>query len=52
MVMGLEEEEEETFLVKVCTGWRVTIPLPGRERLGLKRGGLVRVTVRKESAEG
>ena len=45
-------EKEETFLAKVCTGWRVTIPLPVREKLGLKRGGLVRVTVRKERGEG
>ena len=51
MAMGLGEEEE-TFLAKVCQGWRVTIPLPVRERLGLKLGGLVRITLRKERAEG
>ncbi len=45
MVTGLKEENEETFLAKLGEGWRVTIPLPVRDWLGLKQGSLVRVRV-------
>jgi len=41
----LEKENEETFLAKVGQGYRVTIPLPVREWLGLKRGDIVRVRI-------
>ena len=42
------KRDEETFLAKVSKGWRVTIYEPVRERLSLKQGDRVRVTIRKE----
>ena len=50
MEMGVEKGNEETYLAKVCQGWRVTIYEPVRERLGLRQGELVRVTIRKDEA--
>lgn len=48
MVMGLEEMDGETFLVKVCKGWRFTVPELVREKLGLNEGDRLYVNVRKE----
>jgi len=45
MGIGLEEMDEETFLAKIGQGWRITIPLPVRQWLGLKRDGIVRVRI-------
>ena len=45
------EEKEERFLAKITVGGRITIPLEVREKLGLRRGDMVRATVKKE-AEG
>ena len=45
MGTGLEEENKETFLAKIGQGWRVTIPLPVRQWLGLKQGDIVRVRI-------
>ena len=41
----MQEENEETFLAKIGQGWRVTIPLPVRQWLGLKQDGIVRVRI-------
>lgn len=41
----MEEREEETFLAKIGQGWRITIPLPVRQWLGLKRDSIVRVRI-------
>ncbi|GAH41636.1 unnamed protein product [marine sediment metagenome] len=51
MVIGLEKENEETFLAKIATGWRITIYEPVRESLGLEIGDLLRVTIRKDEAK-
>ena len=48
MEMSDSKRNEETFLAKLCKGWRVTIYEPVRERLDLRVGELVRVTVRKD----
>ncbi len=40
--------ENEEFLAKVCTGGRITIPLPYRERLSLATGDRVRVNLSKD----
>ena len=45
MVIGLEEMGEETFLAKIGQGWRVTIPQPVREWLGLKQDCIVRISI-------
>ena len=50
MEMGVEKGNEKTFLAKVCQGWRVTIYEPVRDKLGIKQGELVRVTIRKDVA--
>jgi len=39
---------EETFLAKMCVGWRVTIYEPVRDRLGLRLGELLSVTIQKD----
>ncbi len=44
------EEKEESFLVKLTTGGRITIPQLYREKLGLEEDTLVRITVKKEEA--
>ncbi len=44
-------EKEESFLAKITTGGRITIPSEVRERLGLKDGNLVRIMVVKEKLE-
>ena len=43
-------EKEESFLVKLTTGGRITIPQPVRKKLGLEEGNMVRAIVRKEEA--
>ncbi len=48
MDMSDSKRNEETFLAKLCKGWRVTIYEPVRQRLDLRVGELVRVTVRKD----
>ncbi len=48
--MTESKRNEETFLAKLCKGWRVTVYEQVRERLGLKEGDLLRVTIRKEKA--
>ncbi len=50
--MSESKRNEETFLAKLCKGWRVTIYEQVRERLGLKEGDRLRVTIRKEEVEG
>ena len=45
MGTDLEEMDAETFLAKIGQGWRVTIPLPVRKWLGLKRDGIVKVRI-------
>jgi len=40
-------EQEETFLVKMVRGGRVTVPVEVRERLDLKTGNFVRVKIKK-----
>lgn len=50
MEMSDSKRNEETFLAKLCKGWRVTIYEPVRERLDLRVGELLRVTVRKDEA--
>ncbi|MBA7681554.1 hypothetical protein ES703_89894 [subsurface metagenome] len=47
----MEEENEETFLAKIGHGWRITIPLPVRQWLGLKRDGIVRIRIVEQKAE-
>ena len=47
MVIGLDGMDGDTFLTKVCQGWRITIPEPVRKKLGLKVGDRLRVTVEK-----
>ena len=42
------KRSEETFLAKLCKGWRVTVYEQVRERLGLKEGDRLRVTIRKD----
>ena len=44
--MGLEEKEE-SFVRKLVVGGRVTIPYEIREKLGLKKGDLVNLKIRK-----
>jgi len=44
------KRNEETFLAKLCKGWRVTVYEQIRERLGLTEGDILRVTIRKEKA--
>jgi len=46
--MSGDERGEETFLAKICTGWRLTIYESVRESLGLKEGDRLRVTIRKD----
>ena len=48
MEMSNSKNIEETFLARMCKGWRVTIYEPVRDRLDLKIGELVRVTIRKD----
>ena len=50
--MSEPKRNEETFLAKLCKGWRVTIYEQVRERLDLKEGDRLRVTIRKEEVEG
>jgi len=50
--MSGDKRGEETFLAKVYKGWRVTIYEPIRESLGLEIGDRVRLTIRKDEAEG
>lgn len=52
MVIGVEEMDRDTFLTKVCQGWRVTIYETVRESLGLEVGDIVRITIRKNEAKG
>lgn len=47
--MCLEEIDGETFLARVCEGWRITVYEQVREKLGLKVGDRLRVTVRKDN---
>jgi len=48
MDMDEFKRDEETFLAKLCKGWRVTVYEQVRGRLGLKEGDRLRVTIRKE----
>lgn len=41
------EEKEESFVRKLVTGGRVTVPHEIREKLGLKKGDLVNLKIRK-----
>ena len=41
------EEKEESFVRKIVCGGRVTVPYEIREKLGLKRGDLVNLKIRK-----
>lgn len=50
MGMNVEKRREEEFLAKVCQGGRVTVPLTLRDKLDLKQGALVRVTIQKDEA--
>ena len=50
MGTGLDENKE-TFLAKVYTGWRITIYEPIRESLGIEIGDRLRVTIRKEESK-
>ena len=45
-----DNKKQETCLVKIHKGWRVTIYEPIRESLSLKIGDRLRVTVRKDEA--
>jgi len=45
------EENKETFLTKVITGWRFCIYEPIRESLGLEIGDRLRVTILKEESK-
>lgn len=44
----MEQKEEETFLGKMISGGRVTIPEKVREKLFLNYGNLVRIRIKKE----
>ena len=41
------EEKEESFVRKIVCGGRVTVPFEIREKLGLERGDLVNLKIRK-----
>jgi len=46
--MSGDKRGEETFLATLCKGWRVTVYEQIRNKLGLKEGDSLRVTIRKE----
>jgi len=48
MEMSEFKRNEETFLAKLCKGWRGTVYEQVRRSLGLKEGDRLRVTIRKE----
>jgi len=41
------EEKEESFVSKLVVGGRVTVPYEVREKLGLEKGDLVNLKIRK-----
>ncbi|GAH20124.1 unnamed protein product [marine sediment metagenome] len=41
------EEKEESFVRRIVVGGRVTVPYEIREKLGLKKGDLVNLKIRK-----
>lgn len=41
------KEKEESFVKKMVAGGRVTIPYEIREKLGLEKGDLVNLKIRK-----
>jgi len=40
-------EKEENFVKKIVSGGRVTVPYEIREKLGLEKGDLVNLKIRK-----
>ena len=48
MTMSGDERGGETFLAKICKGWRITVYEPVRKYLDLEIGDLLRVTVQKD----
>lgn len=50
MGMNVEKRIAEEFLVKICQGGRVTVPLTLRDKLDLKQGERVRVTIQRDEA--
>lgn len=46
----MEKRIAEEFLVKICQGGRVTVPLTLRDKLDLKQGERVRVTIQRDEA--
>ena len=50
MGKNVEKRIVEEFLAKVCQGGRVTVPLTLRDKLDLKQGERIRVTIQRDEA--